>query len=100
MPRPNTFTLSGDSHDRDSSPGIGSADVKTITPPAGAHAVFISVETTNARATLDGSDPSVASAPSLVIPKDAAPLLVPAAPTIKWVSTAAAASVLQACWLF
>lgn len=86
-------------HKRDSSPDTST--VKTITVGGMTGAVLITVETTNARVTLDGSDPSAASAPSTVFPKDSAPVLVPvgSGTKIKWVSTAAAASVVQVCEL-
>lgn len=86
-------------HKRDSSPDVST--VKTITLDANTSAILVTVETTSARVTLDGTDPSVASAPSTVFPKDSIPVLVPVGPdaTVKWVSTAAAASVVQVCEL-
>lgn len=82
-------------HQRASS--SGTADVKTITLNRNTDAIFITVETTSARVTFDGSDPSAASAPSIVFPKDSIPVLIPVGPDaiVKWVSTAAAASVVQ-----
>lgn len=87
------------SHQRGSSPDT--TTIRTITLTKNTSAILITVETTNARVTLDGSDPSAASAPSLVFPKDLAPVLVRVGPdaTVKWVSTAAAASVVQVCEL-
>lgn len=80
--------------------------VKTHTPPSGAgiggvSAFLISVETTNARVTFDGTDPSAGSAPSHVWPKDQIPQLVLLGPgsVVKWCSTLGAASVVQITWL-
>lgn len=86
---------SGTAHQRGSSPDT--TTIRTITLQNNTSAVWITVETTNARITVDGSDPSAASAPSTVVPKDSMPWLAPigAAAVIKWVSTAAAASVVQ-----
>lgn len=103
--RPSTYTLLDKTggttpHERDSSPDT--TTIKTLTPPRGCSAFKISVETTNARVTLDGSDPSAASAPSHVYPKDQPPILELLGSdrlVIKWVSTAAAASVVQVTWL-
>lgn len=97
MARPDTFSLSSDSHDRASS--SGTADIQTITPPAGASGFLIAVETTNARVTFDGSTP--ASTNGLVYPKDVAPVEHHFLPEeINWTSTAAAASIVDVCWLF
>lgn len=91
---------------RNSSADVGTANVKTHTPPSGAgiggvSACLISVETTSARMTFDGSDPGAASAPSHVFPKDQLPQLYLLGPgsVIKWCSTDAAASVVQVTWL-
>lgn len=67
-------------------------DVKTYTIPAGCSAVLIGVETTDARITFDGTDPSATN--GLVYPKALAPVLVPIGPgsTIKAVATSAATS--------
>lgn len=80
---------------RDTAPD--NATVKTHTLAKGTAAFFITVETTNARVTFDGSDPSVGSAPSHVIPKDQQPLYFPVAypAVVKWVSTDVTASVVQ-----
>lgn len=96
--RPNK-TDSATAHQRGSS--SGTANVQTITLGKMTSAVLITVETTSARVTFDGSDPSAASAPSTVFPAGGAPVLVPvgAATVIKWCSTAAAASVMQVCEL-
>lgn len=87
------------SHERQSSPDTST--VRTYTIPNRTSAILVTVETTAARITLDGTDPSAASAPSLIIPASAAPimLLVGAGATLKHVSTSGAASVLQACYL-
>lgn len=92
-------TMLAISTSRDSSPDT--ATVRTITPPRNASAVLITVETTSARVTFDNSDPSAANAPSHVIPTAQVPVFIPigAGSVIKWISTAAAASVLQATFL-
>lgn len=79
---------------RDSSPDAST--VKTLTCLADVNAVFITVETTAARVTFDGSTPSTTN--GIVIQKDSSPLFVPvvAGTQIKWISTAGAASVLVA----
>ena len=96
--KPSSYTpnmQAGTAHQRGSS--SGTANVQTITLAGGTSAVYITVETTNARVTFDGSDPSAANAPSLVIPAAGLPVMFPVAggTVIKWVSTAAAASILQ-----
>lgn len=82
-------------HQRGSSSGTG--NVATITLDSNTSAILVTVETTNARLTFDGSDPSAASAPSSVFPKDSAPVLVPvgAGCVVKWCAATAAASVVQ-----
>jgi len=76
----------------------GTSDVKTLTPPAHASSVLITVETTAARVTFDGSAP--ASGNGIVIPAGALPLLLPvgAGATIKVASTAGANSVVDVAW--
>lgn len=78
----------------------GTADIKTLTPPTGAAAMLISAETTTARATFDGTDPS-AGLGSHEIVKDQNPIYIPLGVGcfVKFVSTAAAASVVQITWL-
>lgn len=85
----------GTAHQRGSSSGV--ANVQTITLAGNTSAVFITVETTSARVTFDGSDPSAANAPSIVIPAAGVPIMIPVGggTVIKWVSTAAAASIVQ-----
>jgi hypothetical protein len=75
----------------------GSADVQTVTMPTNTSAIEFGVETTNARMTFDGTDPSAASAPSLVFPFGQVPVFRPVGPgtTIKFCSTAGTSSVLQ-----
>lgn len=86
---------SATAHQRASSTGV--ADAKTITLGSMTSAILISVETTNARVTFDGSDPTAASAPSLIFPKDLSPVLVPvgAGTVVKHCAATAAASVMQ-----
>jgi len=83
------------SHERLSS--SGTADVKTATLPKGTSHIGLAVETTNARVTFDGSDPSAASAPSLVYLAAQVPVFIPLGQgtTVKFCSTAAAVSILQ-----
>lgn len=75
--------------------------VETITLGSETSAILVTVETTSARITLDGSDPSASSAPSMVVQKDSAPLYIPVGPgtVVKFVSTASADSVVQVCEL-
>lgn len=72
--------------------------VRTFTPPNGARACLITVETTAARVSFHGTDPSATV--GNVIPKDALPFYLPAAVVVKAVSTAAAASIVNVTWLF
>jgi hypothetical protein len=73
------------------------SDVQTANMPRQASALDISVETTNIRVTFDGTDPSAASAPSLVFPYGQVPVFRPVGPgtTIKFCSTAGTPAVLQ-----
>lgn len=89
------------SHERNSAADNTSGSVKTFTIPKSTSAVLLTAETTAARFTLDGTDPSAASAPSLVLPTGIAPVLIPVGPgtVLKHVSTAGAPSVLHACYL-
>lgn len=75
----------------------GTADVQTATVPKGTSHIDIAVETTNARVTFDGSDPSVASAPSLVFFAGQQPIFKPLGQgsQIKFCSAVAGSSVLQ-----
>lgn len=91
--KPSTYGVL--SHQRGSS--ADTTTVATLTPANGTSAVLITVETTSARLTFDSSDPSAASAPSHVFPKDQLPVLLLLGPgaVIKWVSTAGTAAVVQ-----
>lgn len=75
----------------------GTADVKTATLPKGTSHITVSVETTDARVTFDGSDPSAANAPSHVYPINVPPIFIPLGQgtRIRFCSTAGTASVLQ-----
>ena len=77
----------------------GTADVQTATVPTGTSAVMISVETTNARATFEGTAPDATHGHVLV--KDLEPVLIPVGvgATIKVASTAAANSVVGLTYL-
>lgn len=76
-------------------------DPKTFTPPATvgqkAHACLVSVETTNARVTLNGDAPDATHGHVFVAGQQ--PVYVPAAVAIKVASTAAANSVVTVTWL-
>lgn len=76
----------------------GTGDVKTLTSPQGTTAVLITVSTTPARVTFDGSTPS--SGNGNVIPVGTMPLLLTfrSGQPIKFVSTAAAASTVDVTW--
>lgn len=76
------------------------SDIKSAKAPVAAAAVLISTETTDARVTFDGTDPSAGTG-SHKIPKDQAPvlLLLGQGVTVKAVSTAAANSIVQLTWL-
>lgn len=93
------FTLKPISTERYASTATN--DIQTITPPGDASAFLLTVETTSARFTFDGTDPSVASAPSHVVPKDQAWMYAPfgkgAFP--KFVSATAGTSVAMITWL-
>ncbi len=97
MPKEISFDVTGLTAPHAQATSTGTANVQTLTVPAGANAVLISVETTNARVTSDGTTPSATN--GLVYQKDASPVFVPLAETIKFVSTAAANSVLNALWI-
>ena len=73
------------------------SNVVTLTLPQGTSAVWMTAETTSARVTLDGSDPSAANAPSSIIQTGQNPVLLPIShdAIVKFVSTANANSVLQ-----
>lgn len=75
----------------------GTLDVQRATLPANTSAVELSVETTNARVTLDGTDPSAGNAPSIVLPFGQMPMFRPLGPgtIIRFVSTAGTPAVLQ-----
>lgn len=81
--------------------GSSAADtttVSTLTSPGPTAGVTITVETTGARVTFDGSTPS--STNGHVFPKDQVPAFYPFGQgmVIKWTSTAAAVSTIQATW--
>lgn len=85
---------------QDSSPDTSTT--KTLAPPtttaATPVACLVTVETTAARVTFNGTAPS--SANGIVVQKDAAPLYLPFAATITWRSTAGTASILNVVWLY
>jgi hypothetical protein len=73
------------------------SDVQTATMPNNASAIELAVEATSARVTFDGTDPSVALAPSFVFPFGQVPVFRPLGPgsTVRFCSTAGTGSVLQ-----
>lgn len=74
------------------------SDVKTLTPPAGAHGVFLTVTTNGCTMTFDASTPS--SSNGLAFPKDGVPAFFPlGTATIKFISQAAGNSVVNALWV-
>lgn len=75
----------------------GTADTQTATAPAFAVGCLLTVETTAARVTFDGSTPT--STNGLVIPAGTTPIFIPLGRTIKIRSTAAANSVVNVLWL-
>lgn len=78
----------------------GTADVKTVSPPAPDNqpqAVMISVETNDAWVTIDGTTPSATN--RLIFPKAAMPQLVLlGSDTIKFTSSIAGNSILNVVW--
>ena len=73
-------------------------DVKTMTPPAGAHGVFLTVSTNGCTMTFDGTTPS--SSNGVAFPKDGVPAFFPlGTSTIKFISQAAGNSVVNAFWV-
>lgn len=87
------FSLSPLSTQHDTSPDAST--VKTLTPTAGTSGLLITVETTNARVTFDGSTPSATN--GHVFPKDQPPWYVPVSSDarVKWISTASADCIVQ-----
>lgn len=76
----------------------GTGDVQTLTPPGNASAMQFCVETTNARMTLDGSTPSATNGNVELAAQSPQFLPVGAGSQIKWISTAAAASIVNVTW--
>jgi hypothetical protein len=75
----------------------GTADIKTLTPPAGVRGVYLTVSTTNAIVTFDGTAPGAANGLALI--KDALPIFFPVAKAIQLASSAAASCVVNAMWV-
>ena len=80
----------------------GTGDAHALTVPAGARAVLISVETTDARVTFDGSAPGATL--GHVVKAGVNPVVLPVggsgiAPSVKFASTAAAASIVNVTYL-
>ncbi len=70
----------------------GTADIKTITLPVGTSAILISVETTNARVTFDGTNPSASNGQVFPFGQMPAYLPIGGGVVVKFASTAAANS--------
>lgn len=81
-----------------SATSTGTANIQTLTPPAGAAGCYVTVSTTAARVTFDGTNPGAGAAPGLVLPAGFTGLL-PWAKTIKFASTAAANAEVNVLWL-
>ena len=77
----------------------GGSDVKTVIPPPTATACLLSCETTDGRFTCDGTTAPGPAAGHLLKSAASAPLFLPVAVALKWVSTAGTQSVLQVTWL-
>ncbi len=72
--------------------------VIVIAPPnKGVHGCFITVDTTDARVTFDGSTPTGSN--GLLIKKDLAPIFIPIARRIQFVSSAVANSIVNVLWV-
>lgn len=74
------------------------ANVQTVTPPAGARAALVSVETTSARVTFAGGAPSATL--GHVIPVAQPPVLILTGDVFKFASTAGTSSVMNITWGF
>jgi len=89
-------TTTDDSHATDTS--TGTADVKTLSPPAWANGFMLSFETNGARVTFDSGTPAANN--GLVYPSAANPVIHPFRPqAIKWVSLVAGNSIAHVLWL-
>lgn len=73
-------------------------DVKTFTPPAGAVACLITVETTDARISFHGVDPAATVGHIVKVGQN--PYYHPAGTAFRAVSTAAANSIVNVTWLY
>lgn len=101
--KPSTFSVVPPGGEAVAMTIVTAADTSTVhttTPPAGISAFYISVATTDANVTFNGSDPTAGTGVHL-IPHGAAPLLILAVPlSIKSVSTASANAVISITWLY
>lgn len=77
----------------------GTGNVKTATIPTGTSAVLVSVETTNARVTFEGTAPDATHGHVLVKDLEPVQINVGSGTTIKFASTAAANSVVGLTYL-
>jgi len=77
----------------------GSSDVQTLTPPPDATACFISCDGTDGRFTCDGATNPTATVGHILRAAMGAPIFLPMAVPLRWVSTAGTAAVLQVTWL-
>lgn len=75
----------------------GTGDVHTLTPPAGSHGFFITVQTNPIYLTLDGTAPS--STNGLHVIKDSAPIFIPAGRPINFAADTAGNAVVNILWV-
>ena len=76
----------------------GTANVQTLAAPAGAIGCVLQAETTNARVSFNGVDPSAAN--GLIIYAGVSPVYFAFAETIKIASAVAGTSLLDVLWLY
>lgn len=75
----------------------GTGDPKTLTAPDNATGVFMTVLTTDARVTFDGTTPT--SSNGLIVPDGGLPTFFPLGRDIIFTSTAGANSVVDVLWI-
>lgn len=95
MSRQTAALYQADSHARATS--ANTTDVKTLSRPSGCHSCYLTASTTGAQMTFDGGTPSTTN--GLIIPAGVAPIFFSVNGDIKFVSTAAANSVVDVLWL-
>ena len=75
----------------------GTGNVQTVSPPAGAHAFFMTVQTNGLYLTFDGTTPS--STNGLHVVKDSAPTFFPVGKTINIAADTAGNAVANLLWV-